>query len=176
MTFTLVFRVLLFCWKLKSKGASHILVLRNDHFVIIWKTNLFKPRLHQYPILRVFKATWSYTPGHEHQSRDLSHGKHHSYAITNCANRCSSKKGNIKYCLIECLPDPMGIVILKIAWIFFDISKLLTWSFFTFSLLLNEEDIDTSSKDASCDPNYVHTPSRFVLITPKYEHNLFMEI
>ena len=132
MTFTLVFRVLLFCWKLKSKGASHILVLRNDHFVIIWKTNLFKPRLHQYPILRVFKATWSYTPGHEHQSRDLSHGKHHSYAITNCANRCSSKKGNIKYCLIECLPDPMGIVILKIAWIFFDISKLLTWSFLPF--------------------------------------------
>ena len=70
----------------------------------------------------------------------------------------------------------MGIVILKIAWIFFDISKLLTWSLFTFSLLLNEEDIDTSSKDASCDPNYVHTPSRFVFITPKYEHNLLMEI
>ena len=108
MTFTLVFRVLLFCWKLKSKGASHILVLRNDHFVIIWKTNLFKPCLHQYPVLRVFKATWSYTPGHEHQSRDLSHGKRHSYAITNCANRCSSKKGKHKILFDRMLAWPNG--------------------------------------------------------------------
>ena len=61
MTFTLVLWVLLFYWKLKSKGASHTSVLRNDHFIIIWKTNLFKPPLHQYSVLRVFKATWSYT-------------------------------------------------------------------------------------------------------------------
>ena len=108
MTFTLVFRVLLFCWKLKSKGASHILVLRNDLFVIIWKTNLFKPSLHQYPVLRVFKATSSYTPGHEHQSGDLSHGRHHSYAITNCANRCSSKKGKHKILFNRMLAWPNG--------------------------------------------------------------------
>ena len=42
--------------------------------------------------------------------------------------------------------------------------------FLAFSLLLNKEDIDMSSKDASCDQNYVHSPSLFVLITPKYEY------
>ena len=44
------------------------------------------------------------------------------------------KRENVKYCVVECLPDPMGIVIPKIAWIFLDISKLITWSFFSFFL------------------------------------------
>ena len=49
---------------------------------------------------------------------------------------------------VQSLPDPVGIVFPKIKWC------SLTWSFFSLSFLLNEEDIDTSLKSASCSPNY----------------------
>ena len=141
MTFTLVLRVLLFYWKLKSKGASHTSVLRNDHFIIIWKTNLFKRPLHQYSVLRVFKllvacvaagprtrlnplyrrfrasATQaSYLKLHgknfSHLAMDINLKNSHTedskgYAITNCANRCSSKKGQRKILCSRMLTWPI---------------------------------------------------------------------
>ena len=87
------------------------------------------------------------------------------------------KRENIKYCVVECLPDPMGIVIPKIAWIFLDISKLITWSFFSFFLAPEWRGYRHVLKGCQLRPKLCPHAQSFCFDHAKIRaHNLFMEI